>query len=63
MSAVALLSTENLPYEKWLEARKKGIGGSDASVVCGISRYKSLVKLWMEKTDQLPAQESGEAAY
>lgn len=63
MSAVALLSTENLPYEKWLEARKKGIGGSDASVVCGISRYKSPVELWMEKTDQLPAQESGEAAY
>lgn len=47
MSPVALLSTENLPYEKWLEARKKGLGGSDASVVCGISRYKSPVELWI----------------
>ena len=43
--------------------RKQGIGGSDASVVCGISRYKSPVELWLEKTNQLPLQEVGEAAY
>lgn len=58
-----LVSTENLPYADWLEWRKKGIGGSDASVVCGINRYKSPVELWMEKTDQLQSQEAGESAY
>lgn len=58
-----LASTENMPYEDWLEWRKKGIGGSDASVVCGISRYKSPVELWLDKTGQLPYQEAGEAAY
>lgn len=63
MSVKILTSTENLPYEDWLEYRKKGIGGSDASVVCGISRYKSPVELWMEKTNQIPQQEAGEAAY
>ena len=63
MSANILASTENMPYEEWLEYRKLGIGGSDASVVCGINRYKSPVELWMEKTGQLPMQESGEAAY
>ena len=63
MSAIVLASTENLPYEDWLEYRKLGIGGSDASVVCGISRYKSPIELWMEKTGQLPHQEAGEAAY
>ena len=63
MSAKILASTENMAYEDWLECRKQGIGGSDASVVCGISRYKSPVELWMEKTDQLPPQEAGEAAY
>ena len=63
MSAKALVSTENLPYADWLEYRRQGIGGSDASVVCGISRYKSPVELWMEKTNQLPPQEAGEAAY
>ena len=63
MSAIVLASTENMPYEDWLEYRKQGIGGSDASVVCGISRYKSPVELWMEKTDQLPPQEASESAY
>ena len=63
MSAKILAPTENMPYEDWLEYRKQGIGGSDASVVCGISRYKSPVELWMEKTDQIPPQEAGEAAY
>lgn len=63
MSAIILASTADMPYEDWLEYRKQGIGGSDASVVCGISRYKSPVELWMEKTGQLPYQEAGEAAY
>ena len=63
MSAKVLVSTENMSYEDWLEYRKQGIGGSDASVVCGINRYKSPVELWLDKTGQLPLQESGEAAY
>ena len=63
MSARVLASTEGMPYAEWLEQRKKGIGGSDASVVCGINRYKSPVELWMEKTNQIPAKEAGEAAY
>ena len=63
MSAKIIAYTENMPYAEWLEYRKQGIGGSDASVVCGINRYKSPVELWMEKTNQLPCQEAGEAAY
>ena len=63
MSAIILTSTDNMPYGEWLEWRKKGIGGSDASVVCGINRWKSPVELWMEKTDQLHGDEAGEAAY
>jgi len=63
MSAIVLTSTEKMNYEEWLEYRKLGIGGSDASVVCGINRYKTPMELWMEKTNQLPYQEAGEAAY
>ena len=63
MAFKVLASTENMPYPEWLEWRKKGIGGSDASVVCGISRYKSLVELWLDKTGQIPSAEAGEAAY
>lgn len=61
--AKAVIDTNNLSYEQWLEYRKTGIGGSDASVVCGINKYKSPVELWLEKTGQLPYQEAGEAAY
>ncbi len=35
---------------EWLKARKKGIGGSDAACVLGISPWKSNVRLWEEKT-------------
>lgn len=63
MAAIMIASTEDMSYEEWLAYRKKGIGGSDASIVCGINRYKSPLELWMEKTDQLPYQEAGEAAY
>lgn len=63
MAAKILAFTENMSYEDWLEHRRLGIGGSDASIVCGINRYKSPVELWMDKTGQLPYQEAGEAAY
>ena len=63
MAFKILASTENMPYSEWLEWRKKGIGGSDASVVCGISRYKSPVELWLDKTNQIPSVEAGEVAY
>lgn len=61
--AIVLTSTEGLPYADWLDFRRQGIGGSDASVVCGINRYKSPIELFMEKTGQMPHQEAGEAAY
>lgn len=63
MNCQVLTSTADLPYEDWLEYRKRGIGGSDASVVCGISRFRSAIDLWLEKTNQIPYQEAGEAAY
>ena len=37
MNYQVLTSTESLPYEDWLEYRKRGIGGSDSSVVYGVS--------------------------
>lgn len=35
--------------EEWLEARKDGLGASDASALLGISRWKTNVRLWEEK--------------
>lgn len=61
--AKILVNTKDLSKEEWLKWRNKGIGGSDASIVCGINKYKSPVELWMEKTGQIEPKGSGEAAY
>jgi putative phage-type endonuclease len=58
-----LASTENMSHEEWLEHRLLGLGGSDASIVCGINRYKTAIELWMEKTGQFAPDSAGEAAY
>jgi len=58
-----LVSSENMTKEEWQKWRNKGIGGSDASVICGINKYKSPVELWSEKAGIMPPREAGEAAY
>ena len=35
--------------EEWLKARTKGIGGSDAAAVCGVSPWKSAYQVYLEK--------------
>jgi len=61
--ANVLVYTENISHQEWLEYRNLGIGGSDASVVCGINKWKSPIELYMEKLGMLPPSEAGEAAY
>jgi putative phage-type endonuclease len=63
MSAIVLTSTAGMSNDEWLNWRKRGIGGSDASIVCGVNKYKSPVELFMEKTGQLSSADAGEAAY
>jgi len=36
--------------EKQIEARKKGIGGSDAAAIMGFSPFRSAFEVWLEKT-------------
>lgn len=57
MSTV-LVSTKDLPREQWLEERRKGIGGSDVAAIAGLSRYKSAVQVWLEKTGQVNDDET-----
>lgn len=33
------------------------IGGSDASIICGLNRYKNKVQLWLEKTGQVEPED------
>lgn len=50
--------TKDMSREEWLKARRAGIGGSDAAAVCGISRYRSPIDVFLDKTsDDPPAKE------
>lgn len=44
----------------WLAERKKGLGGSDAAAVLGVSPWKSTFALWAEKTGLEPEDEMPE---
>lgn len=35
--------------ETWLNERKKGIGGSDAAAICGVSPYRTPLQVWQDK--------------
>lgn len=62
MASIAA-STKNMARAEWLKLRRKGIGGSDASAVAGMNRYKSPVGVFLDKTGQIEPEEAGEAAY
>lgn len=52
MNATILVETEGLSKEEWLRYRKRGIGGSDVAALLGISKWKSEIELWLDKTNQ-----------
>lgn len=52
MFANVLVETDKLSKEEWLKWRKRGIGGSDVASLLGISKWKSEIELWLDKTNQ-----------
>ena len=54
MNAMAniLVETAGLSKEDWLRYRNMGIGGSDVAALLGISKWKSELELWLERTGQ-----------
>ena len=40
-----LADKRELNYGSWLEFRNKGIEGPDVSIICGISKFKSVMQL------------------
>lgn len=46
--------------ENWLSERRRGIGGSDAAAVLGMSKWKSPLQVWMEKRGELVDQPDSE---
>ncbi len=44
-----LVSTLDLPEADWLEYRRRGIGGSDAAAIFGVSPFKTARDLYYDK--------------
>ena len=55
-----LVETAGLSEKEWLEWRRKGIGGSDASAVLGISPFATARDLYYDKLHILPYEDSDE---
>ena len=53
-----LVKTAGLSRKEWLKWRTKGIGGSDLSVIAGVSHFTSVFQIWLEKTGQIEPQET-----
>lgn len=46
--------------DAWLEARRRGIGGSDAGAVIGVNKYRSNVDAWKEKAGLIVPEDVGD---
>lgn len=50
------VQTEHLSYEEWLQYRRRGIGGSDIAAICGISKWRIPMHVYLEKLGESPDQ-------
>ncbi|WGT40106.1 YqaJ viral recombinase family protein [Lysinibacillus sp. 1 U-2021] len=60
MEAVSTLEMDRI---EWLQLRKSGIGGSDASAILGFNSYKSAFQLYIEKTSDFVEEIDNEFVY
>lgn len=62
--AVVVTSTAGMDRPEWLDVRRKGIGGSDAAAICGLSQWRTPLAVWLEKVaaPDAPDDEDSEAA-
>lgn len=60
--AKELVETNNISHNEWLDYRKQGIGGSDIAAICGLSKWKKAIHVYLEKIGEAPQEELSEAA-
>lgn len=53
----ATKAEEYLSRDEWLDARKSGVGASEAAAVLGLSHYASPLDVWAAKVGAKPTQE------
>ena len=57
MQAKVLANTLHMDRKAWLEARKQGLGGSDVATIAGLSKWKSQVQVFLEKTQAIEQED------
>ena len=57
------VSTKEMSRIEWLQLRKSGIGGSDASTILGFNKWKSAFQLYIEKTSDFVEEIDNEFVY
>lgn len=60
-TAVVFADTRDMSRDKWLEARRNGIGGSDAAAIMGANPYASPLAVYADKIGAAPDKETSEA--
>ena len=61
MKTISIISTKDMTHEEWLQARKSGIGGSDAGAICGLNPYTSPLAVYQDKVSQAVEEKDNEA--
>jgi putative phage-type endonuclease len=46
----------NSPREDWLALRRTGVGGSDIGAIVGVSKFRSALDVWLDKTGRAEPQ-------
>ncbi len=60
--AVVVADTDGMDRLAWLSLRRAGIGGSDASAICGENRYATQMSVWLDKVGWKVDDTDSEAA-
>lgn len=59
--ATKVVNVSTITRDEWLEYRRNGIGGSDASAVMGLNPYRSRLEVYSDKLGMMPEKEDTEA--
>lgn len=55
---MVLVDTADLPEDEWLEWRRRGIGGSDAAAILGVSPFATARDLYYDKLKVVSYEDS-----
>lgn len=58
-----VVETDNLTEEEWLEYRRGGIGGSDVSIIFGVSHFRTGRELYYDKLKIKPYREEEDSTW